>query len=95
MVKKRVAGRGEQNGDPVTDALDDGVEVIGGVGGHGEQDREQGCCPAPRRKRSEASSMESLQVLRIPLEEAKTHGLDRTLCARRAHAELKPPPGAT
>jgi hypothetical protein len=30
--------------------------------------------------------MESLHVLRIPLEEAKTNGLDRTLSARRAHA---------
>ena len=36
--------------------------------------------------------MESLHVLPIPLEEAKTNGLDRTLSARCPHAELKPPP---
>jgi len=39
-------------------------------------------------ERTEAcSSRKSLHVLRIPLEEAKTDGLDRTLSARSAHAE--------
>ena len=38
-------------------------------------------------ERTEACSRKSLHVLRIPLEEAKTDGLDRTLSARSAHAE--------
>jgi hypothetical protein len=38
-------------------------------------------------ERTDACSRKSLHVLRIPLAEAKTDGLDRTLSARSAHAE--------
>ena len=33
--------RCEQAGDPIADAVDDSIEVASGVGGDGEQDREQ------------------------------------------------------
>ncbi|HVD02210.1 MAG TPA: hypothetical protein VNG93_13870 [Candidatus Dormibacteraeota bacterium] len=84
--------RCEQAGDPIADAVDDSIEVASGVGGDGEQDREQDRRTARRQERLEAGSMKSLHVLRIPLEEAKANGLDRTLCARYPHAELKLPP---
>ena len=83
--------RCEQAGDPIAATVDDCIEVASGVGGEGEQDREQNRRTA-RQERPEAGSMKSLHVLRIPLEEAKTNGLDRTLCARCPHAELKRPP---
>ena len=83
--------RCEQAGDPIAETVDDCIEVASGVGGEGEQDREQNRRTA-RQERPEAGSMKSLHVLRIPLEEAKTNGLDRTLCARCPHAELKRPP---